>query len=191
MTPQTVLDFWLSEIDESQWYQSTPELDALITSRFLDARNQAKDGKLKSWQECAEGSLALLLLLDQFSRNMFRGDAEAFAADPLARDIARTAIENDHDLQIEGAPRQFFYLPFEHSESLADQNYAIELFKSRAGLKELSLLHAKAHRAIIEKFGRFPFRNKALGRVSSDEELEFMSSGGYGQIVKEIQNQTD
>jgi uncharacterized protein (DUF924 family) len=188
-TPKQIVDFWIDEIGPKGWYEANDDVDAEIIKRFSKAHQLASEGKLADWQGTAQGSLALLLLLDQFSRNMFRGDAKSFAADPLAREIARSAIEKDQDLQVSGSEQQFFYLPFTHSEDLIDQDYGVELGRTRYAHNTDDALHARAHREIIRKFGRFPFRNEALGRQSSAEERAFMDDGGYGAIVNELQAQ--
>lgn len=186
-TAQAILDFWIDEVGPKGWYEADDAVDAEIGARFGDAHHMAAKGQLSDWQETANGSLALLILLDQFSRNMFRGDAKSFASDPLAREIARSAIARDQDQQIAGREQQFFYLPFTHSEDLTDQDYGVELNQTRFAHNSDDALHARAHREIIRRFGRFPFRNDALGRVSSDEEKTFMADGGYRSVVNELQ----
>jgi len=187
MTPQEIYDFWVKEIGPKGWYEANPDVDALISARFSDAYADAVAGALDDWKESAVGCFALLILLDQFSRNMFRDEARAFDADPMARDVARHAIANDFDLEITGASQHFMYLPFTHSETLADQDYGVELAGTRDKSNTDDALHARAHREVILRYGRFPFRNKALGRVSSDVEHAFMDAGGYGTIVRELQ----
>lgn len=184
--PEEVLAFWLDEEGPQAWYQGGAELDARIRSRFEGAWEAARDGELSDWRRTARGSLALLLLTDQFSRNMFRGTAKAFSTDAMARDVALRGIEHGYDLQIEGAARQFFYLPLEHSECLADQERAVRLIALRMP-KSDTLLHARAHRQIIRTFGRFPFRNEALGRETSAREAAFIQEGGYGGILRALQ----
>lgn len=174
-----IVTFWKDEVGVQKWYMGSPELDQEIVDRFMATYEAARDGKLDHWQEDATGSLAMLLLLDQFPRNMFRGDPRSFATDAKARDVARHAIESGQDLEVEGLIRQFFYLPFEHSESLADQDYGYEKFSTSMPDLDLGLLHARSHREIIRRYGRFPFRNDALGRESTAEEKEFMDAGGY------------
>ena len=139
-------------------------------------------------RETAKGSLALLLLLDQFSRNMFRGNAKSFAADPLARDIARNAIAKNQDLEIKGSEQQFFYLSFTHSEQMDDQNYGVTAVQTRAYNNTDDALHARAHHKIIREFGHFPFHNQVLNRESSADEVAFMDDGGYGAIVRKLQS---
>jgi uncharacterized protein (DUF924 family) len=183
--PVAVLDYWLGEIGPDGWYAGGEALDAEIRDRFGDLWQAAMDGGLDHWAEGTVGSLAFLILTDQFPRNMFRGQAKAFASDPLARSVAHKATVEGWDLAAPEPERQFFYMPFEHSEDPADQDRAVNLMIER--LPETgteNLLHARAHAAIIEKFGRFPFRNEALGRHSTPEEMAFMEAGGYAGFVK-------
>lgn len=184
--PKEIIDFWVNEVGPEGWYTENPEVDRMIANRFGPDREAAKAGRLDGWQDSAEGSLGLLILLDQFSRNMFRGDAESFAADAKAVAIARTAIMKDQDQEIAPPAQQFFYLPFMHSEDLDVMDYGIGMLRSRTDLAN-TLLHARAHRRVIERFGRFPFRNAALGRDSSPAEKDFLESGGYMTVVKELE----
>jgi len=182
---EEVLEFWLETCSEKDWYQSTPELDADISTRFQELWETARRGELEAWALSPRGALAFLILTDQFSRNMFRGEATAFATDAQARAVAKKAIERGFDLQIDGPARQFFYLPLEHSECLSDQDRAVRLIATRFE-NEQTLLHARAHREIIRQFGRFPFRNKALGRTGTTQEDAFMTAGGYGTFVETL-----
>ncbi|HEU5272563.1 MAG TPA: DUF924 family protein, partial [Xanthobacteraceae bacterium] len=150
--------------------------DADIRTRFLATYEAAAAGRL-AWDETADGALALLIVLDQFPRNMFRGSARAFAADPLARTIASRAIERGFDQAAAPSERSFFYLPFEHSEALADQERCIAL--NRAAGDADALKWAEQHADIIRRFGRFPHRNKALGRATTPEEQAFLDGGGF------------
>lgn len=186
---ESVFEFWLREVGPKGWYASDPELDEEIRRRFLAQWEAARRGDLDYWCNGPRGVLAFLILTDQFPRNMFRGKPEAFATDPLALRAARDAVAHDLDLKIEEPARIFFYMPFEHSEDMADQDRAVELIESRmSGGGGDYALHARAHREIIRRFGRFPFRNAALGRQSTSEEEEFMASGGYGAIVRSLQS---
>ena len=182
---EEVLEFWLETCSEKDWYQSTPELDDEISVKFGALWEEARKGGLESWALSPRGALAFLILTDQFSRNMFRGEATAFATDRMARAVAKKSIERGFDLQIEGAARQFFYLPLEHSECLSDQDRAVRLIATRFE-SEQTLLHARAHREIIRQFGRFPFRNKALGRCDTVQEDAFLTAGGYGAFVQTL-----
>ena len=185
-TPNEIVDFWIEEVGPDGWYSVDPEIDKKIIERFGADREAAKEGLLDDWQDTALGSLALLILLDQFSRNMFRDDAEAFAADEKAIGVARIAIVKDQDLEIPPPAQQFFYLPFMHSEDLAVMDYGIGMLGTRTKLDN-TLFHMMAHRRVIERYGRFPHRNEALGRSSSEAEKEYIEIGGYGKIVKDME----
>jgi uncharacterized protein (DUF924 family) len=186
-TAQAIIDFWLNEVGPAGWYKANDDVDQIIISRFMASYQAAINGELDEWRNTAIGSLALLLLLDQFSRNMFRGDARSFQADPMARTIARNAIAHDQDLEIKGSEQQFFYLPFTHSEDLVDQDFGVEMVRTRSYNNSDDALHPRAHREIIRTFGRFPFRNQALGLTSTPDEITFMDDGGYGAIVRKLQ----
>ena len=177
---QEILDFWfLPEQDENYgkprdvWFKKDPSFDAEIKRRFLDDFEKAEAGNLLDWTESARGSLALILLFDQFTRNMFRGSPRAFAADGKAREVARHMIARGFYDQLGPLQKQFAALPFEHSEDLDDQKLSLKLFKA-LGTKEL-VDYAERHYVIIERFGRFPHRNEQLGRESTTEELAFLS----------------
>ncbi|WGH78218.1 DUF924 family protein [Jannaschia ovalis] len=185
--PEDVLRFWLEEKSPADWYKGGAALDAEIRARFLSAWEAARDGALFDWIHTARGALAFLILTDQFSRNIHRDDARAFATDPLARAVAARSVAADLDQQIDPSPRQFFFLPFEHSEDMADQDRAVALIGERMEAPE-TLLHARVHREIIARFGRFPFRNEALGRASTPEERAFMDEGGYGALLRAFQD---
>lgn len=172
--------FWLDEVGEQGWYQRSDALDESIRQRFLPAWQQAAT-LAPSWADTPEGALAGLILTDQFPRNMFRDDPRAFDTDPLARRLAQAAIDNGFHLQIPEPQRQFVYLPFEHSEDLADQDHAVALF--RAHMPGENLRHAELHRDTIARFGRFPWRNAALGRVPTPAENRVMQAGGYAALV--------
>jgi uncharacterized protein (DUF924 family) len=186
--PVEVLDFWLGEIGEEGWYAGGAAIDAACRDRFADLWEAARQGGLEHWVEGTVGSLAYIVLTDQLSRNIHRGTALAFATDPQARAAARRAVAKDWDLGAPEPERQFFYLPFEHSEDRADQDRAVALMQER--LPETgaeNVLHARAHRAIVARFGRFPFRNAALGRASTPEEAAFLAAGGYGAVVRRLE----
>jgi uncharacterized protein (DUF924 family) len=176
MEPRALLDFWRTAGAE-KWFAHDAAFDAAFADRFGDAHFAASRCELESWMDEAEGALALTLLLDQFPRNCFRGCAHSYATDGLARRYARRAVDAGFDLQVDPALRMFFYLPFEHSEAIADQDYAMKLF-GRIGDEEL-MKYAALHRDLIARFGRFPHRNKALGRESTPEEIEYLASGGF------------
>ncbi len=180
-----IIDFWVYEVGEAQWYQSTPELDAEIKARFEPHWQDAMDGKSIGWQCAPESTLALLILLDQMPRNMFRGTAKAFASDAKALKMAKKAIEAGHDVKTKLPLRQFYYLPLEHSECLADQERCVRLIATHLEGAE-NLLHAKVHREVIRRFGRFPYRNEAIGRVSTPAETAYLVDGGYQMTLREI-----
>jgi len=184
--PVMVLDYWLGDIGPEGWYAGGEDLDDQIRGLWLDLWTAARDRGLDHWADGPAGSLALIILADQFPRNMFRGTAAAFATDPLAREIARKALAEGWDMQAPEPERQFFYMPFEHSEDPADQALAVELMAERMADHPDSLLHARAHQAIIVRFGRFPFRNAALGRETTPEEEAFMTGGGYASMVNDL-----
>ncbi|MBZ5714686.1 DUF924 family protein [Nannocystis pusilla] len=176
-TPDAVLEFWFSPRVRPKWFVRSDELDHEIRETFGELHARAAAGALDGWAASPRGALALVILLDQFPRNMFRGTAEAFASDAKAREIAKLALEAglDHDLSQE--ERLFLYLPLEHSEDLADQERCVELMRA---LDETPLWHdyAVRHRDIIARFGRFPHRNAILGRDSTAEECEFLMQPG-------------
>ncbi len=181
---EEVLEFWLPQ-GVKAWFAVDPEVDHQIRLRFLDLWGAAWEGGLRDWQVSPRGMLAYLIVTDQFPRNMFRGDARSFATDDRARAAARQAVMRGHDLAVNGPERCFFYLPFEHAESLGDQDWGVDLTEDRL-LDASFLLNAKAHREIIRRFGRFPFRNKALGRETTAAEQAFLDAGGYGALMKEL-----
>ena len=171
-----VVSFW-REAGPDCWFNKDAAFDKVIHERFFDTYEAAAAGKLSDWEHSAQGALALLILLDQFPRNMFRGDARAFATDPLARAITAGAIIRGFDSQVLNELRGFFYLPFEHSEDLADQERCIAL--NKAGGDTENLKWAEIHADIIRRFGRFPHRNAALGRATTPEEQAFLDGGGF------------
>lgn len=189
MTPhpsEDVLAFWLTECEPEHWYKQDQALDDQITDRFLQLWEAGERGELATWTSHPRKALALVILLDQFPRNMFRGQARAFATDRKALSAACYSIKEGWDMRADEPERQFFYMPFCHSEVLADQDHCVRLMKERMSTGN-NLLHARAHREIIRTFGRFPFRNDALGRKSSPEEQRFMEEGGYGRIVTDLE----
>jgi uncharacterized protein (DUF924 family) len=171
-----VISFW-HEAGPDCWFKKDVAFDKEIHERFFDTYEAAAAGKLSHWEQSAQGALALLILLDQFPRNMFRGNARAFATDPIARAVAAGAIVRGFDSQVPKELRSFFYLPFEHSEDLADQDRCIALNKAVGDLENLKW--AEIHADIIRRFGRFPHRNAALGRATTPEEQAFLDDGGF------------
>ncbi len=174
-----VLDFWFQEAGPDRWFKPSVEFDDLVLRRFYRLHEQAVAGGLRDWEKEDKGALALILLLDQFPRNMFRGTARAFASDGEARRIAARSISLEFD-KADGMTdnhRLFFYLPFEHSENLDDQKRACKLIATLTSTPDYATW-AEAHRAIIERFGRFPHRNEMLGRKTTLEEEEFLKQEG-------------
>jgi len=179
-----IIDFWLNKTGEKAWYNPTDALDAEIRGNFEGHWHKAIAGTYSSWLVSPEKSLALMILLDQFPRNMFRSTAQAFASDALCLSLAKRAIVMGHDLKTSEPARQFFYLPLMHSESLMDQERCVRLMTLRMPLTgENNLKHARAHRDVIRQFGRFPYRNDALGRRSTDAEITYLNGGGYGSSL--------
>lgn len=177
VSPQAleVVRFW-REAGADAWFEKNEVFDADFRSRFLDLHYRAARRECDAWLEDAQGSLALMILLDQFPRNCFRGTAHMFATDPLARTLARTAIARGHDRALDEAVRVFLYLPFEHSELLEDQDYCVAQCTAHA---VEYLPYAQQHRDIIARFGRFPHRNPMLGRATTGEEQAFLDGGGF------------
>jgi uncharacterized protein (DUF924 family) len=175
-TAADIVEFW-REAGPDRWFTKDAAFDATIRARFLAVHEAAAAGRLSGWEQSAVGALALLILLDQFPRNMFRGDARAFASDPLARAIAAGAIVRGYDAEVAPGLRGFFYLPFEHSENLADQERGLAFYKAAGDADGLKW--AEIHEDIIRRFGRFPHRNAALGRVTTPEEQAFLDGGGF------------
>jgi uncharacterized protein (DUF924 family) len=171
-----VVDFWRSA-GQSRWFAKDEEFDRNFRERFLTLHEAAARGELDTWQESATGALALLILLDQFPRNSFRGSPRMYATDARAREVADQAIRAGHDLVVDPGLRLFMYLPFGHSEELADQERSVEL--ARRALAPVDLLHAEHHRDIVRRFGRFPHRNAILGRASRPDEVRYLAEGGF------------
>lgn len=184
---QDVLDFWLDEIGPDGWYAGGAEIDARVRSRFEPLWHDAMAGACGPWLTDARGALAYLIVMDQFPRNMFRDTAQAFASDPHARAAAKLALAEGWDMATPEPERVFFYMPHEHSESIADQDDSVRLTSERLPETGTSYhLHALAHRAIIQRFGRFPSRNAALGRASTADEVGWLAAGGYGAVFRAI-----
>ena len=186
-TPEEVLAFWFGREGEEgygefreAWFSKDPVFDREIRDRFEAVYEEAAAGELETWKEEARSCLALIVVLDQFPRNMFRGDARMYATDGLALAAARYAIERAYDRELHPSQRVFMYLPFEHSENLEDQHRSVELFRKLAeetGQEDL-LVYAVRHLRIIERFGRFPHRNEILGRLTTPEEAKFLKEPG-------------
>jgi len=178
---EDIVGFWCDHVGPEGWYSGDPGLDAEIARRFAPACEAAAARRLMGWLAAPRPALGLLILLDQFPRNVYRETPRAFAADPMARAVAKRAIALGHDRAVEGPERQFFYLPLMHSESLADQDRCMRLAVLRmAGRARADMVeHGAKHRAVIRRFGRFPSRNAALGRRDTAEERAYRAAGGY------------
>lgn len=172
-----LLDFWFNQVGETGWWGHDPALDRLCTARFETLWAQKQALVPEAFLDRADDALAAVLLFDQMPRNMFRDTAKAFCTDALARDVARGAIALGYDIQIGGAGRLFFYMPFQHSEALEDQDLSLTLFEGAGD--EQSLDFARQHHAVIARFGRFPHRNEALGRETLPEEAEAVAEGAH------------
>jgi uncharacterized protein (DUF924 family) len=175
-SPQMVLDFWFKELGPDKWFVKSDEIDALIKARFGTLHRAAMAGEIETWRINADGRLAEIIVLDQFSRNLFRDDPRAFASDPMALVLAQEAIARGADQDIPIAQRAFVYMPFMHSESSQMHERAVALFGAE-GL-EFNLAFELKHKAIIDRFGRYPHRNQVLGRVSNAAELAFLHEPG-------------
>lgn len=175
---ELIIEFWFHEIEPKQWWVKDKSFDQMILERFGKWHAQAKAGELASWRETPLGSLAEIIILDQFSRNMYRDTSDAFAWDPMALALAQFAIEKGFDQQLAGMHRAFLFMPFMHSESPSIHEQALTLFEA-LGI-ESSLDFERQHKAIIDRFGRYPHRNIILGRASTDEELAFFEQPGSG-----------
>ncbi|MGP6085645.1 DUF924 family protein [Antarctobacter jejuensis] len=186
-TPDEVLAFWLDEVGPKGWYEKDEALDETIRQRFMADWEGLMAGRYGLWLTYPSGALAYIILADQFPRNMFRDDGRAFSSDHVARAAAKQAIHRGWDVKIDPPGRQFFYLPLSHSENLCDQDRCVRLIKERMPEAEGNLLHARAHREVIRDFGRFPFRNAALSRKTTEAEQTFLENGGYGATLRQLQ----
>lgn len=176
MKAEDVIRFWFEECEPRQWFEKDPAFDARLRERFQATHTAAGRGELFGWRETAEGRLAEVIVLDQFSRNLYRDTTHAFAFDTLALVLAQEAVVRGVDRELAVSQRAFLYLPYMHSESLAIHDQAEHLF-NQPGL-EYNLKYELQHRRIIERFGRYPHRNAILGRASTPEELEFLQQPG-------------
>jgi uncharacterized protein (DUF924 family) len=174
--PLDVLAFWRAA-GPDKWFEKDAAFDVEITRRFLDAWHAAVEGKLAEWEQTPEGALALVIVLDQFPRSMFRGHARMYASDPLALAATKRALARSFDQQVPRRDRQFFYLPLEHSENLDDQERSVAL--AHAYGDDEFTKYAEQHADIIRRFGRFPHRNAILGRATTPEEQAFLDGGGF------------
>ena len=173
---EAVLGFWFTETEPEKWFKKDDAFDAAISARFADVYRRAAAGEFDGWQGTPRGCLALVIVLDQFPRNIFRGDARCFATDAAARAVLRHALDSGFDRGLSVPEKQFLYLPLQHSEDAADQALSVTL---NAATGDADLLKwAEAHRRIVERFGRFPHRNAILGRETTPEEVEFLKGKG-------------
>lgn len=174
MTDQSkhVLDFWFSTRMHGKWFEKNDSIDTEIREKFLSLYEDARRDRLEDWKQQPQSALALTILFDQFPRNLFRGSPRSFESDGLARDMAAQALDHDFDRELSPEQRQFFYLPFMHSENLGDQKRSIALYEKLGDKNALDFAHQ--HHDIIERFGRFPHRNQVLGRQITPEEAEFL-----------------
>ena len=173
---EEILNFWIKECKPEQWFKKKEDFDQIIENRFFDAIEDAIAGKLDNWEDTETGCLALILLLDQFTRNVFRDTPRAFAGDERALALSQLCFYNDYLTNLDIHRRHFMLMPMMHSENLAVQDAALPLFKKNASDKDYE--YAEKHREIIARFGRFPHRNVILGRKSTNEELEFLKQPG-------------
>jgi uncharacterized protein (DUF924 family) len=179
-SPLEILDFWFRETPPEHWFVADPGFDAVIRARFEESWREGREGAFQTWSGSRDGALALIILFDQFPRNMFRAQAEAFASDAMARIVAREAVERGFDLEVPDSARSFFYLPFMHSEDMDDQESCIRLTREGLGQTHFSYPYALKHRDVIARFGRFPARNAALQRASTPEETAFLRANPIG-----------
>ncbi|MCB1335234.1 MAG: DUF924 domain-containing protein [Roseivivax sp.] len=188
VTPENVLAYWLDEVGPAGWYAGGEALDAEVRNRFADGWAAAMEGRFGLWLTYPSGALAYVILMDQFPRNMFRDTPKSFASDAIALAAAKQAIHRGWDMKIDEPARQFFYMPLMHSENLCDQDRCVRLMTERMPeTGAANLLHAKAHRAVIRQFGRFPYRNTALRRHSTRPEVDYVANGGYRQTLELLQ----
>lgn len=173
---ESILTFWFEDTQPAMWWKKDKAFDRLIEDKFGDLVARARRAEFHAWRDTAEGRLAEIILLDQFPRNIYRDSADAFASDGMALALAQEAVRAGADQALEPARRSFLYMPFMHSESLAIHKWAMELFAAE-GLEENYRFEVR-HRDIIERFGRYPHRNEALGRASTPEEQQFLKQPG-------------
>ena len=170
--PADIIDYWFSEKSKQFWFASTPSIDKEITSKYETVWEKAASGGLSSWGETADGSVALIIILDQFPLNMFRGKAKGFKTESIAVEVALNAIDNGFDEEMDNEKLLFLFMPLMHSENLDHQNLQVYLFEKY----NFNLDFSKHHRDLVKKFGRFPHRNEILGRMSTMEELDYLLS---------------
>lgn len=173
---EEIIKFWFEEIETSQWWKKDAEFDQLISDRFSAIHKRASRCELYDWRETAEGRLAEIIVLDQFSRNMYRDSPRSFSNDALALALSQEAIRMGADKEVSTKKRSFIYLPFMHSESAIIHEVAVDLYTALG--REENLKFELKHKAIIDRFGRYPHRNEVLGRISTEEEIAFLSKPG-------------
>ena len=173
--PEDVLSFW-REAGYDKWFTRDDAFDAAIRDNFLLTYEAAAAGKLSAWEATADGALALCIVLDQFPRNLFRGDPRTYGTDEAARAVANRALKRGYDQDVPDELRGFFFLPFMHSEDPIDQERCVQLYREA---ESADLKYAEEHRDIIRRFGRFPHRNPILGRETTPEEQKFLDEGGF------------
>ena len=173
---EEVLKFWFDDLSPDDWFKSDEAVDGHIRERFQELHETLREQVPETWRNSARGCLAAVIVLDQFSRNMYRGASRAFASDGAALSLAKEALARGFDRELSMDERKFLYMPFEHSENPAEQERSIELFSTLES--ELDLDYARRHKEIIDRFGRFPHRNAVLGRISTPEEIEFIKEPG-------------
>ena len=176
LTPADILAFW-RQAGSERWYTRDDAFDAEVKRHYLGLWQRAVAGRLSAWEDSDDGALALTIVLDQFPRNIFRGAPEAYASDAVARAVAGRAIERGADTRVAADLREFLYLPFMHSEQLGDQLRCVDLFRHIGDSDNLK--YAEDHAAIVRRFGRFPHRNRVLGRATTAEEQAFLDDGGF------------
>ena len=187
MDPEFILNFWLDEVGPNFWYSSDDSLDDLIEQKFKETLENILSGGHSLWLTYPSGALAYIIVLDQFSRNIFRGSKSSFAADRIAMSASKQSIKYEFDLKINEPARQFFYMPLMHSENLYDQEKCIRQILQKLPSSGHGLLkHARAHRELIRSYGRFPSRNSQLGRATTLSEQEYFDHGGYQTLLSRI-----
>ncbi|MDX5586298.1 MAG: DUF924 family protein [Aureibaculum sp.] len=175
-TPTSIIEFWYSEKVKSKWFNSSIEFDKELKSNYEYVWEDALRGEFSSWRDSPDGCLAIAIILDQFPLNMFRGEVKSFSSEAMAVKVAKHAVENGFDKNIDKDKVSFLYMPLMHSENMDDQNLAVKLFEEAELIENARF--AKHHRDIVKKYGRFPHRNKILNRESSKEEIEYLNSDG-------------
>ncbi len=176
---EDILTFWFEEAGPTRWWSAADDFDALVRERFATVHAAAARGALDDWAQTARGALALVIVLDQFPRNMYRGQPEAYMTDAAALEVTRAALNHGFEQAFVGPERHFLFMPFMHSERLADQDEAVRLGEAIQTEDEGDFLkHARQHRDVVARFGRFPHRNAVLGRVSTPDEEAYLAAGG-------------